>query len=311
MKKVLIGLGSVVVLLLLAALVLFYLATRHEVPLTDVQRKALPGHYVATPAGTLRYDWHGPESGPVVVMVHGFSTPSFVFNKNVPALVNAGFRVLTYDHFGRGYSDRPAGRYDADFFDAELTGLLNALNVSAPVRLLGYSMGGGVAAVFDARHPDRVAKLTLLAPVGYMARPAGTAALLHIPVLGDLLFALVGKSTLVGQFEAEAKLGDYTPDMLPLFAEQWNYVGTRTALLSSARNFPYGGLSPQYQKIGKANTPTLVIWGTADLSVPFEGSTQMKADVPQLDLRVMPDGTHNVLLNRSDVVNKALIEFFR
>jgi pimeloyl-ACP methyl ester carboxylesterase len=125
------------------------------------------------------------------------------------------------------------------------------------------------------------------------------------------LFALVGKSTLVGQFEADAKLGDYTPDMLPLFVEQWNYAGTRAALLSSARHFPYGGLSPEYQKIGKANTPTLVIWGTADQSVPVKGSTQMKADVPQLNLLVMQDGTHNVLLNRADAVNKALIDFFR
>lgn len=311
MKKVFIGLASVVALLLLAAVVLFYVATRHEVPLTDLQRKSLPGKYVATPAGTLRYDWHGTADGPVVVMVHGFSTPSFVFNKNVPALVNAGFRVLTYDHFGRGYSDRPAARYDADFFDAELSGLLQALQVKGPVRLLGYSMGGGIAAVFAGRHPEMVSRLTLIAPVGYMAPPAGTEALLHYPLLGDWLFAMVGQSTLVGQFDAEAKLGDYTPDMPPLFAEQWNYVGTRTALLSSARNFPYGGLSPEYQKIGKAHTPTLVIWGTADRSVPFEGSASMKADVPQLQLVTLPDGTHNALLNRAEIVNKAMVDFFR
>jgi pimeloyl-ACP methyl ester carboxylesterase len=312
MRKMLIGLGSAVGLLVVAALGLFYSATRHEVALTEVLRKSLPGQYVATPTGTLRYDWRGPEDGPVLVMVHGYSTPSFVFNKNVPALVKAGFRVLTYDHFGRGYSDRPAAaRYDADFFDSELTGLLDALNVNAPVRLLGYSMGGGVAAVFAARHPERVAKLALIAPVGYMPPPAGSEALLHLPVLGDWLFALVGKSTLVGQFESDAKLGDYTPDMPPLFAEQWNYAGTRDALLSSARYFPYGGLAPEYKKIGKAITPTLMIWGTADQTVPFEGAARMKADVPQAHLLVMQDGTHNVLLNRADAVNKAVAEFFR
>ena len=98
------------------------------------------------PLGLVRYEWTGPEKGPVVVLVHGFSIPRFVFHRNVDALAQAGYRVLTYDHLGRGESDRPPGPYNADFYDQELLGLLTTLQVKTPIYLLGYSMGGGVAA---------------------------------------------------------------------------------------------------------------------------------------------------------------------
>lgn len=303
---------GIVLAILAAALAASYgFATRSEQPLTDEMRKTLPGSYVRTSQGTLRYDWHGKPDAPVVVLVHGFSTPSFVFRNNVPALVQAGFRVLTYDHFGRGFSDRPDARYDENFFDQELSELLQNLQVTTPVRLVGYSMGGGVAAVFAARHPAKVRQLALIAPVGYMEPPTGTEALLHVPVLGDWLFAMVGRSTLVGEFEAGARQGDYPADMVEPFAQQWNLSGHRQALLASARHFPYATLGDAYRKIGAAATPTVVLWGTADASVPYAGAARLQADVPQARLVTVQDGNHNLPTNRTALVNNTLVEFFR
>lgn len=56
----------------------------------------------------------GPEGAPSIVMVHGFSTPGFIFDQNVVAQRDAGVRDLPFDHLGCGWSDRPGGRYEFD-----------------------------------------------------------------------------------------------------------------------------------------------------------------------------------------------------
>jgi pimeloyl-ACP methyl ester carboxylesterase len=67
--------------------------------------------------------------------------------------VAKGHRVLTYDLYGRGYSDRPGGEQDARFFIRQLEDLLEHQGVTQPVTLLGYSMGGAIGAAFAAKHP--------------------------------------------------------------------------------------------------------------------------------------------------------------
>ncbi|MEQ9126282.1 MAG: alpha/beta hydrolase, partial [Alphaproteobacteria bacterium] len=119
------------------------------------------------PGGQIHYQFSGPEDGPLIVMVHGYSTPGFIFDQNAAALREAGFRVLQFDHFGRGWSDRPDTAYDADFYDAELMSLLDTLGISKPVGLVGLSMGGPIVAEFAARHPQRVSKVFLFVPAGF------------------------------------------------------------------------------------------------------------------------------------------------
>ncbi len=70
--------------------------------------------------GTTYYELGGPESGDVVVLVHGLTTPFFVWDPTFEMLIQKGFRVLRYDLFGRGYSDRPKAKYDDDFYDKQL-----------------------------------------------------------------------------------------------------------------------------------------------------------------------------------------------
>ena len=84
--------------------------------LTPEVRAKLPGEFVQLEDGVVSYYWKGPEKGDIVVLVHGLSTPKFVWDGNVDALVAAGKRVLVYDHLGRGFSDRPDIVYDGDLY---------------------------------------------------------------------------------------------------------------------------------------------------------------------------------------------------
>ena len=83
--------------------------------------------------------------------------------------MKTGKCVLVFDNYGRGYSDRPKGKQDKEFFINQLDELLDKLDLNKEkFELVGYSMGGAIASAYAARNPDRLKKLTLLASAGMM-----------------------------------------------------------------------------------------------------------------------------------------------
>ena len=84
--------------------------------LNDQTRPGVVGSFVRLPHGTVHYQLAGPESGRTVVLVHGFSVPYYIWDPTYDELVKKGFRVLRYDLYGRGYSDRPDEVYGPDLY---------------------------------------------------------------------------------------------------------------------------------------------------------------------------------------------------
>ena len=95
--------------------------------LNEATRANVPGSFVQLSDGYTHYELGGPENGQPVVLVHGFSVPYFIWDPTFAFLAKSGFRVLRYDLFGRGYSDRPKLRYDIDLFCKQLRELLDTL----------------------------------------------------------------------------------------------------------------------------------------------------------------------------------------
>src|SRR5262249_59523851 len=119
--------------------------TRHDLEtleIGDELRKSAPGQFIKTSAGFVHYQFAGPEDGRVIVLVHGFSVPYYLWAGTFEMLGNAGFRVLRYDLFGRGLSDRPSVTYNGELFDRQLVELLDALHIKGKVDLAGASLCG-------------------------------------------------------------------------------------------------------------------------------------------------------------------------
>ena len=93
-------------------------------PMSAEQQALAPGELAHLPQGTTHYRWAGREGDPVVVCIHGLSTPSYIFAATARSLASLGYRVLTYDLYGRGYSARVAGAQGRDFFLGQLRALL-------------------------------------------------------------------------------------------------------------------------------------------------------------------------------------------
>jgi alpha-beta hydrolase superfamily lysophospholipase len=110
-------------------------AKTERIAITDaVRADAFKGESFAKLSdGYTHYVWNGPEAGPVLVFVHGFSSPCFIWEKQAEFFAAQGYRVLRYDLFGRGHSDRPNVDYDADLYHRQLVELLDSQQVTGPV----------------------------------------------------------------------------------------------------------------------------------------------------------------------------------
>src|SRR5271154_3633069 len=111
----------------------------------------------------LYYEDHG--SGQPIVLIHGYPLSGASWEKQVPALLDAGYRVITYDRRGFGKSSQPAGGYDYDTFTADLHILMDKLDLHDAV-LVGHSMGTGeVTRYLGSYGSKRVARAVLVSPI--------------------------------------------------------------------------------------------------------------------------------------------------
>lgn len=281
-------------------------------PLDDSARARAPGQFADLPEGKIHYRLSGPEGAPLIVMVHGFSTPGFIFDQNAAALREAGFRVLQFDHFARGWSDRPAARYDVDFYDRELTGLLDALSISEPAGFVGLSMGGPTVTEFTARHPERVTRVFLFVPAGFDV--AGTdgfqASLIRTPLIGDWLWRVVAIGSLTSDPQYDES-GLAPEDRLQGdFTEQMTYRGFGEALLSSFRHFPMQGRDATYTALAASDIPVAAVFGTADPTVLISSAGKMQTLVPEADVHVIEGADHGLNYKRHKDVNPILTAWF-
>lgn len=282
--------------------------------LDDAARAGLEGKtFVRLSDGVTHYRWDGPEDGPPAVLVHGFTSPLFIWDQTAPALAEAGFRVLRYDLYGRGYSDRPAVRYDADLFDRQLLELLDALGLDGPVDLVGLSMGGAITVHFVGRHPERVRRFALIAPAGFLIEDIPLAyRLIALPGIGEWLLKAFGdRAMLAGLSRQITDNPALAAEFQERYFEQMRFKGYKRALLSTLRHNPLLDLEAEYRRAGATGKPALLVWGDADHVVPYAHHERVQETVPQVHFVGVPGGSHILNYETPDAVNPALLEFLR
>ena len=287
-----------------------YLRSDQEVlTLDDEARRHAPGRFVKLAAGLTHYQIGGPPDGKTVLLIPGFSTPYNVWDPTYDGLTQAGFRVLRYDLFGRGWSDRPSARYDVNFFIQQVVGLLDALEIRGPVDVAGLSMGGPLAVTFAARYPERVRRVLLFDPGYFSGSSHGFS--IRWPLVGEYNMAVRVAPALPKAQWKDFLHPERYPNYLAPYYEQMRYKGFRQALLSTLRNYVSQDTSGDYFTLGKSGKPVLLIWGKADKDTPIELSRKVLAAVPQAEFHAIDDAAHIPHYEHPEIVNPIVIRFLR
>ncbi|KAM0716912.1 hypothetical protein Q7P37_006764 [Cladosporium fusiforme] len=272
----------------------------HRAPLPSTQRKLVATHPhpyppdslegtrdISTPYGNIRaYEW-GPETGRKVLFIHGISTPCIALAGLAQALVEQeGCRVMLFDLFGRGYSDSPdttSCPQDAKLWTTQISLVLGSSELdwwTSGCTMVGYSLGGGIAADFASWFPEVVDGLVLIAPAGLLRkeRVAWWSKLVYGGVMPTSVTERVVRRRLMGTSSqqqpektsvgvlqsAEAEIPDEAADSeRPLFpgrprfsvadAVNWQvdaHPGFVPAFISSIQNSPIGDQQHRWRLIG-------------------------------------------------------------
>lgn len=281
---------------------MYFTLNKETKELTYNLRKNTNGLYVETSQGVTHYELDGPDSGKVVVLIHGFSVPYYIWNGTYEYLTEHGFRVLRYDEFGRGYSDRPDVVYNKDLYLTQLKELIQKLHLKKPVSLAGVSFGGAVASDFTNTYPDMVDKVILIDPVYKFEKP-------------DLLpYLTTFKETIGADSRAQGQLSDFKdPDKHPTWVEQYTpqmeYKGFRQALVSTQFNYDFNARDV-YTELNAKNKKVLLIWGKDDKTVPFTYSNEVKS-VLKTEFMPVDNAGHLPFLEQPEIVNPALVTFLK
>src|SRR4030095_14806534 len=153
----------------------------------------------------------------------------------------------------------------------QLLDLLNALHVTNSVDLVGVSMGSAIAADFTLHFPKKVRKLCLMDPVGFPVHLPSSERLMHIPLLGEYVFTLIGPKSMVSFVEKD--LTQKPPaEYIAAYKKQMQFKGFRHAIISTLRNMPLNDMESVYERLGKTDREILLIWGTKDTITPYENN---------------------------------------
>jgi len=259
----------------------------------------------------LYYEDHG--SGQPVVLIHGYPLSSASWEKQVPALLDAGHRVIAYDRRGFGKSSQPTTGYDYDTFAEDLHKLVTHLKLR-DFALVGFSMGGGEVARYIGKFGSKgVSKAVIIGGVPpFLLKTADNPEGVDGSVFEGIEKAVAADryafftDFFKNFYNTDVNLGKRVSEQA--VQASWNVAAIASAKASLACVPTWG--EDFRNDVAKIDVPTLVIHGDADRIVPISAAGQRTAKlINGAELVVIKDGPHNVAWTHADEVNSALVSF--
>jgi pimeloyl-ACP methyl ester carboxylesterase len=278
---------SIILLACIGAVITAYISLDKEKQALDgATRHGNESAYAGLTHGLTRYELSGPDSGETVVFIHGGTIPHWAWDRQVQPFINAGFRVLRYDQYGRGLSDRPRVRYDRALYRAQIADLLKTLNIEKPLHVVGHSFGADIAADFASAYPHKINRLVLVSPLfnllHYDTPYRVPAHILRMPLIGRLFMRFVIMPKSVVRARELFRSGSMDTRYERMFMEQITYKGFEHSLLSAFRHNFTTDYRDAFDGIEKSRVPALLIWGNKDTNVPRAVIDDIRAWAPSM-----------------------------
>lgn len=261
----------------------------------------------------INYYDHG--AGQPVVLIHGYPLDAHSWEKQERALLAAGYRVISYDRRGFGASSQPVGGYDYDTFTADLSALLEHLDV-VDVVLVGFSMGTGEVARYLSHYGSRrVSKAVLMGAIPpFLLKTSDNPEGVDREVFEGIKAAIVAdrpahfKEFLDNFYNVDVLGGTRISDQ----AWQASFTTALSASAFAAHASVDSWLTDFRADLPKIDVPVLLIHGDADRILPYAATAaRLPGLIADLKFVTVEGGPHNIAWTFPEIVNEALLDFLK
>jgi pimeloyl-ACP methyl ester carboxylesterase len=271
---------------------------------------------------TLHVVQDGPETGELVILLHGFPEFWYGWRRQIPALVEAGYRVWVPDQRGYNESDKPEGlaAYALDQLAADVIGLMDAAGV-AKATVVGHDWGAAVAWWTAMTYPDRVEKLIVLnVPHGsvmqaFLRKNLGQVwkswyiFFFQIPWLPEKLMGLNRWQAAARGLAGSSRPGTFSEADLGQYRQAWSQPKAFTSMINWYRALIQK--TPKTPADVRIHVPTLVLWGAQDKFLSREMAQDSMAYCDDGRLVYFEEATHWVQHEEVTKVNEFILHFLR
>jgi len=261
----------------------------------------------------------GPKSGMPVLLLHGFPETWRSWIRQIPALPNAGFRLLIPDQRGYNLSDKPKGikNYRVEELVKDILGLIDALEYEK-VNLVGHDWGAIVAWMLAYKYPERLQRLGILNVPHPLVmrrfllrdfdqmRRSWYAFFFQLPWLPEIGMRTNDWRGAVRALRGSGLIHTFTNEDIEKYKESWSQTGAMTSMINWYRALRYQTKLPQEMQI---RVPTLMMWGMKDFALTHRMARPSIDHCEQGKLIFFPEATHWVQRDAAEEVNHYLIDF--
>jgi pimeloyl-ACP methyl ester carboxylesterase len=276
--------------------------------------------YIETNGIKLHVVQAGPKSGIPIMLLHGFPEFWYGWRHQIPALAEAGCRVIVPDQRGYNLSDKPKGvkNYQVYTLVEDIIGLIDALGYEK-VNLVGHDWGANVAWVLANQYPERLHRLGIMnVPHPAVIRKFLTRDLeqirrswyvffFQIPWLPEAGMKRDNWRGAVSTLRGSGKIHTFTNEDIEKYKEAWSQPGAMTAMINWYRAVIQH--MPKMPEDPRIKVPTLMMWGMKDFALSHRMARPSMDYVDEGNLILFPEATHWVQHDAAEEVNHYLIDF--
>ena len=254
----------------------------------------------------LYYEVHG--EGEPLVFINGWFMPLGLFYPLVPVFTKE-YQVVTFDNRGAGKSDSPEGSYSLEIMAQDLAGLLDILGIRK-AHFLGHSMGARIAEEMALSFPEKISSIILAGPITYSSEIGWKPE----PVTEEEI-----------EFWQEQSLEEWAWKLLSDRVND-DFIPNKRELAKNLVNIIINSHGPMHARVGHTNasrlydnysrlpeitSPTLILAGREDRTVPLENILILKERIPGAELAVLDSVKHFMILEAFDESNRIILDFLK
>ena len=299
-----------IILTFLILLLLVYLFSSFEKGNLDEYRQGSDYEFAKLSQGLTAYKDIGNKDDLAIIVIHGATLPSEGFIGFCSGLSAKGYRVICYDQYGRGYSDRPITNYNMQLYTEQLRELLDFLDIKDAI-LYGSSMGAPIAINFSNNYSERILAIGLQVPLVHSN--SKVLGLIKVPVVGNLFLRTFGIPFAKNRAEQWAHENEGQEEFINRYITQLSLPGTEYSLLSSIRNIANKDFLPDYKVFSELNIPIHIAYASDDDEIDPKTVNDVLKLIPDADTFVFTGGHGGggVIVNKltdlfSDFLSKKL-----